>query len=506
MTDLPRGPQADEPRALPSRDRLERAALRPPAEERDLRRTELILPLGIGAALRLIIVAAFLGIKMSGDEAAYIRLGWCWDEFGAYTGMWAPFYPKLTAWCYGIWGESAGDAMRLLHILLSVWTGFWIALTADMFGGRRAGLTAAWIFALYVPLAGFCALLYSETLFLAFFVPALYQLLRYSREGRIAAPWWRPVLAGALLGCATLTRESTMVFIPPLALWVLFALRGRRAVKQAGRFRLTAWAQGGGPLAFGPAAIFALTAALCVLPWTARNAHNYDRFVPVATSTGGSSFIGWNAYDVNNDLVGLSESVADAPGGLRDRIRGEAPTPWEPSRESNHADRASANVRLGLAYAADHPWYFIRTRIVEFIDLVSPLSFLVRAQRIAPVGEPLDIPLLGRITALGAVLSVPLLLLLAIWGWAYAREAGPLRSLAAVVVLATLGTAVVSGLSRYRVPAIPLLIVLAALYLAGQREKPPVLRATIASSVAVILVLAWIPSLGPTRLAVSAIW
>ncbi|MEM9378723.1 MAG: glycosyltransferase family 39 protein [Planctomycetota bacterium] len=506
MTDLPRGPQADDPRALPSRSDLERAALRPPDEERVLRRSELILPLGIGAALRLILVAAFLGIDMAGDEAAYIRLGWCWEEFGAYTGMWAPFYPKLTAWCYGIWGDGAGDAMRLLHIVLAVWTGFWVAVTADMFGGRRAALTAAWIFALYVPLAGFCAQLYSETLYLALFVPALYQLLRYAREGRIAAPWWRPVLAGSLVGLATLTRESGMVFIPPLALWVLFALRGRRTVKQAGRFRLTTWARGAGPLAYAPAAMFALSAALCVLPWTARNAHNYDRFVPVATSTGGSSYIGWNAYDINYDLVGLSESVTQAPGRLRARIRGDAPPPWEASRETNHADRASANLRSGLVYAAEHPVFFARSRVVEFIDLVSPLSFLVRAQRIAPVGEPLDSPLLARVTALSAVFSVPLLLLLALWGWAYARDAGPLRTLSAAIVLATIATAFVSGLSRYRVPAIPLLIVLAALYLAGQREKPPVLRATMASTVAVILVLAWIPSLGPTRLALSAIW
>lgn len=522
LTEFPLGPRPTGYAQPPAQDGGEatgRDVVGPPAQRpseapvlssregtRPLRALELILPLGIGAALRLMIVASFLGVAVTGDENSYLRLGWGWAEFGQYTGIWAPLYPKLLSWAHEVFGNSAADAVRLAQVGLGIWTGVWTSLIAGMFGGRRAGLTAAWIVALYLPMAGFTALLYSETLFLAFFVPGLYQLLRFAREGRIAAPWWRAPLAGLLIGLAALTRESTLLFVPPCTVWIALALRGHATAKRAGPFRITAWTHGGGPLALVPAATFAFAAILTILPWTVRNAHQYDRFVPVATSAGGSSFVGWNAFDVNYDLAGLSPSVLDAPGRLRDKIRGPAPEPWTPSMPSNRADAARANVAQGLEYAISNPVYFIRTRIVEFCDLVSPLSFIVRAQRTTAVQEPLDIPILGRFFSILSVMMVPFLMLLALWGWATARDAVPLRSLGGALVLCTSAVTLVSGLTRYRMPVIPMLIILAAVFLAGQREKPPLGRRAIVSCVAVALMLAWIPSIGPARLALSAIW
>ncbi len=485
----------DQPRVLPSE------AARP------LRLPELILPLGIAAVVRFAIVAAFLGSQVQGDEASYLRLGWAWSEFGAYSGIWAPLYSMLSGAVHAVFGEGAADALRLMQIGLSVWTGFWIANIAQMFGGRRAALTAAWIFALYLPLAGFAALIFSETLFLAFFVPALYHLLCFAREGRIDAPWWRAPLAGVLVGLAALTRESTMLFLPPCMVWISVALRGHATEKRVGRARFRSWAHNGGPLALAPAAIFGLTASLVILPWTIRNAHAFDRFIPVAVSAKGSSFVGWNAHDVNYDIVDLGPTFMDAPGRLRKKIRGEAPAPWQQELVPNQVDQTRKNVSAGLEFARENPAYFVRSRIVEFVDLVSPLSFIVRSLRVTePIGEPLDVPALRRIFALLSVMMVPFLALSAVWGWAGARDAGPLRTLAGTLALCTTAVALVSGLSRYRVPLVPMLIVLAALFLSGAREKPPVVRGAIASFVAVVLVLAWLPSIGPTRLALSAIW
>ena len=52
----------------------------------------------------------------------------------------------------------------------------------------------------------------------------------------------------------------------------------------------------------------------------------------------------------------------------------------------------------------------------------------------------------------------------------------------------------------------PLVIVLGAIYLAKHREVPPLRRKVLVSTVAVGIILAWIPSIGPTQLALSAIW
>ncbi|QDV06816.1 hypothetical protein Poly30_23310 [Planctomycetes bacterium Poly30] len=486
---------------------LDRRSLSPSDGSRPLRLTDLILPLGIGAVLRLALVVAFIGTLGRGDEAAYLRLGWGWSEFGAYTGMWAPLYPKLISYFSGLFGDGAADALRIVQVFMAVWAGVWTALIADMFGGRRAGLIAAWMFALYLPLAGFAALMYSESLFLCFFLPSVYQLLRYAREGRIAAPAWRGPLAGCLLGLAALTRESTLIFVFPCMVWVAFALRGHETEKRVGNARFKAWAHGKGPLAIAPALLFGLTALLTVMPWTIRNAWHFDRFVPIATSSQGSSVVGWNAYDINYDIADLGDNVLDAPGTLRDKIRGPEPAPWSPRAVSNVADASELNISDGLDFAKANPGFFLRSRIVEFVDMMSPLSFILRSLRITDgIGEPLNSALVKTLFAVLAVLMVPAVVLLGLWGWTHARDAGPLRSLAATLTVCTVSVAAISGMTRYRVPVMPLFIVLGALYLAGQREKPPRHRKILLSTLTVLIILSWIPSIGPIQMALAVLW
>lgn len=471
------------------------------------------MPLGIAAVLRLTLVVALLGSTLAGDEVAYQHLGSGWSTFGEYTGQWGPGYPAMIALVTTLFGEAAVTATRFIQVGLALWIGVWVAATAAMFGGRRAGLAAAWIYAIYLPLASFSALLYSETLFLSAFVPGLYQLLRSAREGRLDMAWWRLPLAGMLLGTAALVRESTVLFAIPSMIWIAFALRGHPAVKTTGRFRLRLWAHGSGPVAIGPAGIFALSFMIAILPWSARNATVYDRFVPVATTAGGNALIGWNAHDLNFDLAGLgvanshSRTGMSTPGELRAKIRGAAPEGWTRRTVHNRADQMRANIGDGLAFAAQNPAFFVRSRVVEFIDLVSPISFMVRQFRTAEgIGEPLNDSMMRRIYALLSVLLAPLLAILALSGWATARDAAPLRSLSAMIVLCTSGVTLVSGLSRFRIPMVPILIVLAAVYISGAKEKPPAKRRAIASCVAIGLILAWIPSLRPVQLSLSAIW
>lgn len=470
----------------------------PPAEEsRSLRLTELVLPLGVGAVLRLLLVVSFIGTVGAGDEAQYLRLGWGWHEFEVYTGMWAPLYPGLISCLTAMFGEGAADAVRFVQIGLAVWTGVWTALMANMFGGRKAALIAAWGYALYLPLAGFTALLYSESLFLAFFVPALYQLLRYAREGRGAAPVWRGPLAGLALGLSVLTRESTLIVIPPLMAWVALAVRPQPYEPCRARTNLS----------IAPALLFGLTAILTIMPWTIRNAHLFNRLVPVATSANGSALIGLNAYDINYDIADLGPSLVDAPGRLRDMIRGPEPEPWAPRKVKNAADATSYNLHDGAAFAAKHPQFFLRSRVVELIDLLSPHSYILRAIRITDgVGAPLSNVYIRSLFSLLAVLLVPLVLLLGLGGWAFARDAGPLRSLAANLAVCTGAVSIISGLTRYRAPIMPMVIVLGSLYLAGCREVPSPRRRVTAAILAVGLILAWIPSIEPTRIALSTIW
>ena len=131
------------------------------------------------------------------------------------------------------------------------------------------------------------------------------------------------------------------------------------------------------------------------------------------------------------------------------------------------AARARANVASGLGFAARHPLYFLRSRAVELVDLLSPLSFPVRSLRLADPGAPLASPWSRWLFAALAVLMVPLLLLAALRGATTMVASGAHRGLLLSVCAGVLASAPVNGLTRYRLPALPLLIAFAALAITG---------------------------------------
>ena len=160
-------------------------------------------------------------------------------------------------------------------------------------------------------------------------------------------------------------------------------------------------------------------------------------------------------------------AAASVPGELRARIRGEEPEGWRRRHAFNQADQVRLDIADGARFAAANP-AFLRTRAVEFVDLVSPLSFLVRQLRLVDdVGEPLESGAVRWWLSLFAVISWPLLALLAVQGWARVRDAAPLQSFASLTILCTSSVILLHGLTRLRLPMVPILMVLAAVALSG---------------------------------------
>jgi len=446
----------------------------------------LLLPLLVAATVRAAVALAFAGTEPAGDERAYLLLGERLRLEGSYDGIWAPGYPALIAALGAVFGEATPAALRSLQVLLGTWTVGWVGVLGATLGGRANGVLAAWIAALYLPLAGFSGLLFSEPVHLALFTPALALLAGWA--ARPEAAGLRPlVVAGLLLGLSTLVRESTLLFVPFLALWAL-----RRGAP-------------GLPLWVRPALTLVACTLAAILPWTLRNASVHGALVPVAISTGGSAHIGLNAHDVNYDLAGLGDDPTRAPGALRAAIRGPAPEPWSPPTDGTPAERARASVEAGIGFAARNPLYFLRSRVVELVDLLSPLSFPVRSLRLASPGPPLGGAVSRSLFALLAVLMVPLLLLAALRGASVMTANAAHRGLLLSVCVGTLASALVNGLTRYRLPAVPLLIAFAALAFAGTRGEDSGPRARVAAVLGAALVLLWIPSLEPVQRTLSAL-
>lgn len=446
----------------------------------------LLLPLVAAACVRAAIAIAFSGTDPAGDERAYLLLGERWRIEGTYEGIWAPGYPALIAALGGLVGDASTAALRGLQVALGVWNVAWIGALAAAIGGRRSGVCAAWIAALYLPLAGFAGLLYSEPLHLALFTPALALLAAASRRSS-AATRRAAASAGVLLGLAALVRESSLLFVPILGLWL-----ARNA------------AQGGASRASLAVTMVACSLAT-ILPWTVRNTAVHGQLVPIAISTGGSAHVGLNSHDVNYDLAGLGGDPGQAPGVLRAVIRGPAPGPWRAADEGAPAARARANVSRGLRYAALHPLFFLRSRAVELVDLLTPLSFPVRSLRLASPGRPLRGTGARLAFAACAVFMVPALLLAALRGW-WAMQASPAhRALLVWVSGGVLVSALVNGMSRYRLPALPLLIGFSALALVGLRAADGATRARAAAVIGAGLVLLWIPSMEGVQQTLSAL-
>jgi 4-amino-4-deoxy-L-arabinose transferase-like glycosyltransferase len=205
----------------------------------------------------------------------------------------APMYPLFLAPIVafdaslrdGRMPSDVPDAVKVVQSLVGA-IGIWLlGAIAWRVGGPRMGVVAAAIAAVYPPLVWICAYALSEALFATLALACVWWLMplldaqRTSTSPASPPPseqrgemgpggeWGRLFIGGLLIGLAVLTRPAMLFFLP----FVLLLTWQRRR----GRVALTAALLAG---------VFAV-----VLPWTARNAAVYGRFVLVA-SEGGVTF------------------------------------------------------------------------------------------------------------------------------------------------------------------------------------------------------------------------
>jgi hypothetical protein len=328
----------------------------------------------------------------------------------------------------------------------------------------------------------------SETLFLLLLVPALTLLARAGREREAASRWLLP-LVGLCLGLSALAREAGLVVLVACATWVVFATRARR--RDGVRAGLVVLAAG----------------ALVIAPWTARNLFAYGKVVPLATTSGTNAYLGLNGLYTNFDLVRLPDpNPASVPGSaLRAWLLADAPPAWPRRTGGNLASRDAAHVRDGLAFAAEHPAYIARTRLLRLADLFTPLSYTVKHVRLGSYGAPFEALIVRAGVAWLAVAQVLALGIVAILGYAAARLTTPGRSLLLVAAAALTLPGLVVAMSRFRAPLEAVALVVAAAFLAGPREPLPPRRLVCALLALATLALCWTISLPPTVASLDAL-
>lgn len=418
--------------------------------------------------MRLALFLAIGDLELRSDESNYVYLALTWERFGYYPDtyrfIWPPGFVWLMKQSFELFDAHGLYALKLLQIFASASTGWFLMKLALRLFGERTALVAGAIWCAYLPLVAYTHYLWPEPLFLALFTPALYYTLLVLQEGeRVPGVDRRVVIAGVLFALALYLKES------PLYLVFLLAL----AIAWLPRLRVEGLRR---------ASLFLLVVAVCVAPWTLRNLEVYGRLVPMGSTLGENAYIGLNARYKNYDILLFSrEKRAAIPEDLSRQwfVQADPAGAWQRTMDiRNTPDRLAEHTRRGLTYAREHPGWLVRSRIKKLADLVAPLSFFVRHMALERYGGTvLDGPVV-RPVLVAITLGFPLVLI----PLGLAGLIGVLRDRAGRVLITTVllyfcATSMLVAMSRFRIPVLPLLIVLTAallvrgLDLTGRRTR-----------------------------------
>jgi 4-amino-4-deoxy-L-arabinose transferase-like glycosyltransferase len=451
-----------------------------------------------GVAVRFAFLSLSGELELWADEAHYVQLAAMWSRFGFYMGspeyLWPPVYPAFLALFVGLFGEYGITAAKIGQVLLSGVVGMSVVLLAWRLFSHRAALVAGLLWACYLPLIGYSHLLWPETLFLCFLLPAVYLVTTLvGSELSPAQTRLRLVGVGVLLGLAILTKEAALPLPLLFGLFLIFTKSrgplGRRAIR---------------------AAVLVLSTVVVVLPWTLRNAEVYGRWVVGGSTLGRNMLWGVNAKYVNFDYTrpGMAAIVASQGSFRRWLIEPPPESGWRQSRAANLIDRSDEDVQMGVGFARSHPGFYLRTRLKRLADFVTPLSFFDRHYRLELYRGWLGKSGVRHILITLSVLSTMLVMAGALPGLFWVLSGRTQRLLLVSVLLTFSIPVLIIAISRYRVPAEPLMLVLTAglVASAGDRRRPRRWEWTAVITGWVVLAILWLINAKEVWTELARIW
>ena len=402
----------------------------------------------LGAAARLAFVWLEPATKPIADETMWLMAlsrirDASFSPFANYPIFHPPVYPYFLAATHALFGSLL--AIKLVQSLIgSLLIPAVFRIAARAFG-PRAALAAAAFAAFYPELVWYSAHFWCETLFLSLLWWAIERVMAADEtsSSRTAA------VAGGLFGLAALTRETVLYLLPLIAIWLVWSGPRKR-----------------------PALAMALLATVVavVAPWTLRNWIQFGAFIPVSTGGGLNLYQGnaeisrgevYNEYYANAGKVdqytwarseGLKAIWRRQPTWIFEKIRDEGP------RLAEVDSLVLIHMRRGAYPAVNCAGYRGVAAVVLLPWILIALGSVVALARIQPNR--------GIVLLLGLFAAYLLLHI------------------------------VTHGFSRYRLPILPVFMILAAAVggLDGQIGRTPRRRVLLAG-LAVSLSLLWAPSL-----------
>jgi 4-amino-4-deoxy-L-arabinose transferase-like glycosyltransferase len=361
-------------------------------------------------------------------------------EEGGASALRPPVYPYVLGAVYAVSGDSV-DAGRIVGAAFGTAAVLLLYLLVLRIWGRRTALVAAFAAAVFPSLVLLSRDLLSEQLFIALELGAVLCVVE-SRAARRGFGW--AATAGLLCGLAALTRNPGAALAIPIVigLW-------RR---QPG----IGWSVVAGPPLVGLLCIF-----VAMIPWTVRNWDDFGRLVPVSTSSG---------FGLAGTYNRASMDDRSHPGAWRTPV---IVPEYRKLFDVDGVDEGTLDATLrseSAAFAWDHPGYALETsgrNLLRLFELSADSVVGRQSVLVAQRGIGSNVSFSERISlAIAAVFAV-------LGGALLVRRhypRGPLF-LWLVPVLTVLVAAPIAGLPRYRVPADPFLLILAALGLIWAWEE-----------------------------------
>jgi len=353
----------------------------------------------------------------------------------------APFYSHFLAGFFWLFDEprQAFVAIHVAQMLLGSLNCSLLYLLGKRLYGPVVGVLAGWIAAFYWILVYFEGELLLPVVLIFHLLMCLHCLV--SAVERSSHGWL--LGAGLFMGLFTITRPNILICLPPLLLWLYFACQTSNASPAE---RRRAW--------LGNAAALTLGVALCVAPVTLRNWIVADEFVLVASQGGVNFYIGNNPNSDGMTAV-VPGTRATWGGGYEDTV---AIAEQARGRELKASEVSSYWFGRGVAFLLESPGAALRLYLHK-LQLLFNTTEISNNQNIY-----FFIHYVG-------VLSLPLFV--SLWMLAPFALAGALTLprnrwwwLLTGLAFTYLGSFLLFFVTaRYRVPAIPILILLASAFL-----------------------------------------
>jgi 4-amino-4-deoxy-L-arabinose transferase-like glycosyltransferase len=361
---------------------------------------------------------------------------------GAYQ---PPFYSVFIAAIMSIPGRSM-FAVKFVQVILSSISILLVYLIGRSWFGHRQGIIAASIFAFYPNLISFSHLIWSETLF-SFMLLLVFWLLSDPMEPTTNR---RSALIGILFGLLALTRSTIIYFLPIVFVWLIF-------------IHWSKWVQ-----TMRSVAIILMATVFVVTPWAIRNYFVHGGFVLIE-SNGPTNLWRGNApttfqYRPDSPAWSYKPPFQSLPMNpvrtqpvflLIEEVKKVLNVPYPTDLQI-----MSCSKKLAWNYIRNNPVLFLKRVPYKIIDMWNPTSFMIRHLRRGWYGAVA--PQTEFILTWLAVVSYIAVMCLGAIGLSLGWRHGQTWLIVSMLVFYTAISAVAFGLTRFRIPLMPFIIIAAS--------------------------------------------